>query len=111
MADYQKYPITDPSSNIRTGNASVGIFVCDASNPFDYSLLTGRNKGKMGNAVQLVTRDGSAPSVASATLNGVTGNSNFLIGSWASGQGFGVEIEELTMANGYAIIYLKDITE
>lgn len=107
MSDYQKSPIQDPSTNIQCGTGSVGVFVCDSSNPFDASTLTGKNEGKVGFAVQFKTRNGSSVSVASATLNGVIGNSSFLTGAWNHNDAFAVEIETLAMTTGFALIYLK----
>lgn len=108
MSDYQKYPITNSSDSNQINSGSAGVFICDSSNPFDFSTLIGKNRGKIGFAIQLISRDGSDVEISEMTVNGVLGGAGSLLGSWQSGQGFGMEVESLSISgSGYAIIYLK----
>lgn len=110
----QKYPISDPHTNIRSGSASSGLFICTSTTPFDYSTLTGDNVGRMGYAVKLVTRDGSNGVMSLIETNGVIGDVPALTSGigWLSGEGFGMEITKLEVAAGtIAFIYLKETPE
>lgn len=110
----QKHPLGALQADILAGSGSDGIFICDSSTPFDYSTLTGPNKGKMGYAVKLTSKDGvTSPIVASITVNGVLGNTALLDDAtgWMIGEGFVMEIEAMTMTQGVAIILLKKTEE
>ena len=114
MADYQKHPIFDPNTDMTANNGAMGQFICSSTNPFDYTTLTGSNKGKMGNAFVLWTKDGTNPVITSIVTNGVLGDTASLSDSngWPSGFGQSMEIESMTVAAGtYAFIYLKEIKE
>ena len=106
----QKYPILDPATSIATGSGSQGTFICDQNNPFDWTTLTGEDKGKMGHAIQFFSEDGAPVTVGVAVVNGLAGNTTFLDGkSWPAGQGFAFEVESMTITGaGYCQILLKE---
>lgn len=108
--DKQKYPLTAVHSDILAGSGSLGQFICSPTTPFVASALTGNNKGKLGYAVKLTSKDGSNAIIGSITVNGVLGDVDALDDAtgWLTGEGFVMEVEALTMTAGYAIIILKD---
>ena len=113
MSEFQEYPIIDMHTALIAGAGSFGTFICSEANPFDASLLTDQNKGKVGYAVQLVSKAGTPVTVASITTNGVIGDVAALAGAWPAGQGFAIEITAMTMAAGdnYAVILLKKASD
>lgn len=109
MADFQKDPIREPSSNIIVGNGGEGVFICTPGTPFVAANLTGENAGKIGAAIKLTSDDGANPVIASITANGAIGDTSVftsLVG-WLVCEGMGIEVEELTMTSGMAWVYLK----
>lgn len=90
---------------VNTG--SFGVFVCSPSVPFDASLLTGDDEGKLGVAVQFYDSAGSNITVLSIETDGVIGDVAALTQAYAPGSGLGITIKSLTILNGLAYIYLK----
>jgi len=114
MADYQKHPITDPNTDLISGNGSNGMFICSSTTPFDSSTLTGQNANKVAYSFVLWTQTGSNAVITSIDTNGVIGDTSALVSAtgWPSGFGQAMEFEAMTVAAGtYAFIYLKQINE
>lgn len=114
MSEKQQYPISDPQSSLMAGSGSQGLFICTSTTPFDYSTLTGQNKGKMGFAFKLATRDGANGVITLIENNGVIGDATAMTdgAGWLSGEGFAMEVTKLEVAAGtIAFIYLKETPE
>jgi hypothetical protein len=91
-------------------NGSFGIFICDSANPFDASVLANPQDGvRWGAAIKFTADDVGDPIVTDSTTNGWLGRP--LENTWPSGFGAIVELESLTMSQGIAEIFLKQVNE
>lgn len=100
--------VQNPGDYNMVNTGSFGMFICSENNPFDASLLTGEDEGKMGVAVQFMSFTGDPVAVSNISTSGVLGDLDGLSGPFAPGTGLGITVTEMTITgDGYAYIYLK----